>query len=87
MKANPNLGIRRFFTAAAAILLNAFSPERLIAIKGSKPQYRNPTMFIRGRTPNSNAGDRRENGLPHGRSGAKLIRKAAAGSVGIARLR
>lgn len=42
---------------------------------------------VRSRSPHSNADQRRREGLPHGVPGAKLARKAAAGTVGKATLR
>jgi hypothetical protein len=41
-----------------------------------------PTAMSRDRTPNSNAGPRRRDGIPHGTPGAKLARRAMKQQVG-----
>lgn len=68
-----------------------------VALKGAVPDFTTAPLpanaltlaapAARSRTPHSNDGSRYVAGVPHGVPGAKLARKAAAGTVGKATLR
>lgn len=75
-------GIRKSFAVLIAGLAAAFRgtpiPELAPApapIPTASP-YVQPSRVHRNRVPNSNRDARRKAGLPHGTSGAKLIRRA-----------
>ena len=75
--------------AAIGINFKAFVTESLESFpelpKLSLPPLPEPRLIAtrgRSRIANSNKGNRIAAGLPHGTSGAKLIRRAAAGRIG-----
>lgn len=73
-----------FLAAAAAFMGFGSMPAPINA--GVVPSPTNATYVSRvhrSRWPDSNRDARRRAGIPHGTSGAKLARKAAAGKLGL----
>lgn len=81
-------GIRKSFALLASGLIAAFRSSPIPALaQGPAPipkeTYEAPSRVYRSRMPHSNRDARRKAGLPHGTSGAKLIRRAAAGRLAL----
>ena len=85
-------GIRKTLSNAASRIATAFkglgalimddvevAPKKQpLALRDPKtPPFEAPCKVYRLRTPHSNRETRRKAGLPHGTSGAKLVRRAA----------
>ncbi|AVQ80730.1 hypothetical protein [Variovorax sp. PMC12] len=85
-------GIRKTLSNAASRIATAFKGLGALIVDDLEVAPETPPLVLRGpkvvpfeapskvyrlRTPNSNREARRKAGLPHGTSGAKLIRRAA----------
>jgi hypothetical protein len=79
--------VKLFHLGIAAQMMRAWLGARLDALLQTTRRqplaWRGPTPGQRSRVPDSNRSRRRADGIPHGRSGAKLARKALEGKVGL----